>query len=570
MSKWYVLSILTAVMPGCGSQVVEAPCAPREAPAPVPPAAPRNLILMLADGAGPEAYTLARWVKGEQLCADGILTGAVRTYGADSLITDSAPGGTAYATGFKAVDKTIAVGASRVTIEAARPYVGTPNHPTATLLEAALDRGRAVGLVVTSELAHATPAAFSAHVEDRSALTDIAEQQSHLGLDVAFGGGYAQLVPAGTSGGARDDGEDLRAVLRQRGAELVTNQAGLLALTRTPAFGLFAPGPLSPELDRTRLPSEEPSLALMTERALQLLATSHKGRERGFFLFVEGSQIDWGGHQNEPVYVSSELLAFDRAICVARRFVATHPDTLLVIVSDHATGGMSIGLRSQPKYATTDDEPLLGTLRRAQSTSEGLVRHSQAVTTAEEMSQLIESLYGFVPTSAELASLMASLRDPGAQKGTIASILSERAGIGWTTGGHVGHDVFLFAEGPGSPRGLTENALLGRRLAELLGLDLAASTRARFVELTREPRLAAAGFTVRVDRREPKNPVGVVEGPRGRFELPVGKDLLLTGGRTERMPGVTILLGSTESLFAPEAAVLRMLGRPATSATSGN
>ncbi len=525
---------------------------------------------MLADGAGPEAFTLARWVKGEELCADGILTGAVRTYGADSLITDSAPGGSAYATGFKGVDKTIAVGASRVTIEAARPYLGVPNQPAATLLEAALDRGRAVGIVVTSELAHATPAAFSAHTEDRSTLADIAEQQVYLGLDLAFGGGNAQLLPMGGGFGAREDGEDLHAVLRERGTEVVTNQAGLRALTHTPAFGLFAPGPLSPELDRTLLPSEEPSLAFMTERALQLLERSQKGRERGFFLFVEGSQIDWGGHQNEPVYVSSELLAFDAAICVARRFVAAHPDTLLVIVSDHATGGMSIGVRNQPNYATTDDEPLLGTLRRAKSTSEGLVRHSQAVTTAAEMSQLIESLYGFTPTTAELESLMEALRDPSVQKKTIASMLSERAGIGWTTGGHVGHDVFLFAEGPGSPRGLTENALLGRRLAELLGLDLAASTRARFVELTREPRLAQAGFTVRVDRREPKNPVGVVEGPRGRFELPVGKDLLLTAGRTERLPGVTVLIASTEALFAPEAAVLRMLSRSAAIATTGN
>ncbi|MGC4000683.1 MAG: alkaline phosphatase [Anaeromyxobacter sp.] len=140
--------------------------------------------MLLSDGTSPEAWTLARWVKGAPLAVDAILTGAIRTYGADSIITDSAPGASAYSTGYKGTDKAIAIGPYRTTIDAAKTVPSLAYVPLVTVLEAARVKGFATGLIATSNVQHATPAAFSAHVPDRNSYDDIAKQQVYQGMDV--------------------------------------------------------------------------------------------------------------------------------------------------------------------------------------------------------------------------------------------------------------------------------------------------------------------------------------------------------------------------------------------------
>ena len=159
------------------------------------PATAKNVIFLLTDGTGPEAWPLARWVKGSPLAVDGILTGAIRTYGADSIITDSAPGATAYATAFKGTDKGISVAPWNITIDAANADPAGKYKPLATLLEGAKLTGRATGLVATSNVQHATPAAFSSHWHDRANYNEIAEQQVYQGMDVVLSGGAQYLQP---------------------------------------------------------------------------------------------------------------------------------------------------------------------------------------------------------------------------------------------------------------------------------------------------------------------------------------------------------------------------------------
>jgi len=246
------------------------------------PARPRNVVFMIADGFGPASEAMARGANGAPLALDGVLTGAVSTAATDSRVTDSAAGATAYACGLKTVNGAIAV---------------TPaGLPCQTVLEAARDAGLATGLVATSRITHATPAAYAAHVPERADEGEIAAQMAAARVDVLFGGGGRFFVPE-AAGGSRTDGRDLRRELLAQGAVVTTTRAGFDRLRAAPAVALLAPDHMAYEIDRDE--TDEPSLAEMAVKALDLLAASPAGRDRGFFLMVEGSRIDHAGHAND-------------------------------------------------------------------------------------------------------------------------------------------------------------------------------------------------------------------------------------------------------------------------------
>ena len=167
----------------------------------------KNVIFLLSDGTANEAWPLTRWVKGERLASDDILSGAIRTYGADSIITDSAPGATSYATGRKGTDKGIAVYPWNVTITGVDFNPAMQYVPLATVLEGARLTGRATGIVATSNVQHATPADFTAHTHDRNNSTEIGEQQVYQNIDVVLSGGEQYLLPKGVGSGVRIDGK---------------------------------------------------------------------------------------------------------------------------------------------------------------------------------------------------------------------------------------------------------------------------------------------------------------------------------------------------------------------------
>ena len=202
VDKGFSLAVLTALLLAAAVPVTAGP------------SLARNVIFLLTDGTGPEVWPLARWVKGAPLAVDPILSGAVRTYGADSVITDSAPGATAFATGVKGSDKGIAVAPWNITIEAVKADPARQYRPLATLLEGARLTGRATGVIATSNVQHATPAAFSSHWHDRANYNEIAEQQVYQGIDVVLGGGAQYLLPKAVNGGKREDQEDLIEVIR--------------------------------------------------------------------------------------------------------------------------------------------------------------------------------------------------------------------------------------------------------------------------------------------------------------------------------------------------------------------
>ena len=149
----------------------------------------KNVIVLIADGCSGEQYTFARWFKGEALSLDPIRVGAIKTHVADSVVADSAPAASAFATGVRTSDKFISVGPHAETISGVpRPDAELQYKPSATVLEGARLMGKATGIVATSRVTHATPAAYIAHVHDRDMEDDIMEQAVHQNIDVVFGG----------------------------------------------------------------------------------------------------------------------------------------------------------------------------------------------------------------------------------------------------------------------------------------------------------------------------------------------------------------------------------------------
>jgi len=440
-----------ALAPGAAAAQTSAP--------PDATARPRNLILMIPDGCGPAAITLARLVSGRPLVLDSLLVGAVETHSADSHVTDSAAGGTAYATGVKTSNRMVGV--------------DPEGRPLGTLVEAAQARGMATGLVTTADLTDATPAAFVAHIAQRTLQDSIAIQMLGHHVDVMLGGDASRWRPV-SAGGRRRDGRNLFAEHRAHGGTVVTTPAELAAARGLPLLGLFGIGmdQISLEIDRDTL--REPSLAQMTAKALELLGTS----PRGFFLLVEGGRIDDAGHDDDPAGVAREVLGYDRAVRLALAFARRDQRTLIVSVADHETGGLGLGRRrgGVSPYVMRP-ESLLAARASVWRMSGDIMDGGDPVTVAERGT-------GVAPLEDdERAALVAAAAAPDSlrRRGllqALSEIENRRVRVGWSTGGHTAVDVGLYAFGPGRERfiGLHENTDVARLIAELLELDLDAET----------------------------------------------------------------------------------------------
>ncbi len=203
--------------------------------------------------------------------------------------------------------------------------VDVNKQPVTTLLEEAEAKGLATGLVSTSTITHATPASFIAHQPSRNMYEEIAADFLKTDIDVFIGGGLDHFTK-------RKDGRNLVNELKGKGYKVVTNANELANCNTAPVAGLLAPMHLG------RVNERGDVLLDMTRTAIDILDNNKKG----FFLMVEGSQIDWGGHANNTNYIVEEMLDFDKTIGEALKFAATNRETLIVITADHETGGMAI------------------------------------------------------------------------------------------------------------------------------------------------------------------------------------------------------------------------------------
>jgi len=294
--------------------------------------APRSIVLMIADGMGPAQLTALKTTQStlhmERLKTGGLVT----THAADAFVTDSAAAGTALASGHKTNNR--------------RVGQDPDGAPLPTVLEIAAKRGKGTGIVAACSLTHATPAAFLAHVPSRYDDLAIAAQIAGSPADVLIGGGLAYFVPRGHPVSERKDDLDLVAAMRET-KPVVESLEALRVLDNPKAFAAL----LSPK-HIPRAAERDYSLAVLTRHALDALAQ----HPNGFFLMVEGSQIDWAGHQNDLPYLLEEMEDFDEAVGVVMEFAATHPDVLVVVTSDHETGGLVLEDGSVEERTLTDVE----------------------------------------------------------------------------------------------------------------------------------------------------------------------------------------------------------------------
>jgi alkaline phosphatase len=302
----------------------------------------RNVIFCIGDGMGLGQIALASF-KGAGL--DGRLymermpvTGLVRTHSANATVTDSAASGTALASGIKTNNGMIGMAPD-----------GTR---WCTILEAAKAKGMATGLVVTSTISHATPAVFASHVKSRNNQEQIAEQLLANRVNVLFGGGRKYFLPKSDPNSGRKDDKDLIAEAREAGYTYITTGAELQSADPPYVLGLF-------QLDfLTTAPGEEPSLAVLTQKAIETLTRAKRRalfqEKPGFFLMVEGSQIDWACHTNDIKHTIRQTLLFDQAVQAAVDFALRDGHTLVIVTADHETGGLTF---TDPPRRSADPTP---------------------------------------------------------------------------------------------------------------------------------------------------------------------------------------------------------------------
>lgn len=273
----------------------------------------KNIILLIGDGMGIPAVYSAMTVSPTPLNFERFpYTGFSKTYSLDDYITDSAAGGTALSSGKKTNNGVLGQDSS--------------GNKFVSILEIAEQHGLATGLVSTSSITHATPASFIAHVPDRDAYEDIALEFLKTDIDVFIGGGINNFY-------RRADKLNLLDSLKSRGYEVDTTLESILASNSSKLAGLNVP-----MHNPFRLEGRGDMLPQSTKKAIDILSKS----ETGFFLMVEGSQIDWAGHGNQAVNLIDETLDFDKTIGLALDFAAADGNTLVIVTADHETGGVTI------------------------------------------------------------------------------------------------------------------------------------------------------------------------------------------------------------------------------------
>ncbi|KAI9670337.1 MAG: hypothetical protein M1831_006551 [Alyxoria varia] len=488
------------------------------------PSGKRNLVFMVSDGMGPTSLSLTRSFRqydeglsfNDALVLDKYVVGQSRTASSSSLITDSAAGATAFSCGQKSYNGAISV---------------DPDHaPCGTVLEAAKRAGYMTGLVVTTRITDATPACFASHVNMRDEEDRIAEQllgEYPLGrtVDLMLGAGRCHFLPNTAKGSCRDDTRDLVKAAKDKGFKYMDNRkdfdntrfgSGI----KLPLLGLFADHDIPYEVDRRFEKDDYPSLDEMADVALRALHAATRDNDKGFFLMVEGSRIDHAGHANDPVAQVHEVLAYDRAFDTVLNFLKkdTTPG-LLLATSDHETGGLATARQPHefhyPEYLwhpsvlanasrsvewlTGEYEKFLGqdnALKASSATKRAAVKARRSASdssSAEAAADTDSDSDDEGGSSGTEKYLRAALRDhlgiedPTTQEMStlinkphfapyhFATMISSRSQTGWTTHGHSGADVNIYASDPKAVRGVldrnVENIEIGGFMRRWLGVE---------------------------------------------------------------------------------------------------
>lgn len=466
------VGITAAMLAGCGKATVAD--------------APKNVIFFLGDGMGMTTMTAARiYAVGEdgELTMDTLPeTAFVKTFSNDAQVTDSAPSMSAYMTGVKMNNEVLSMSGDTLAKDPLPDANGNKlvnncgsnnGTPATTLIEIAKSQGLSAGVVTTTRVTHATPAATYAHICHRDLENDIAAALvpggtgfntalGASGLEVVLGGGTQFFMPK-EKGGKRSDGRDLIAEMKAKNYAYAGNAAEFKAIDVNGInrmIGLFAASHMSYDLDRD--PAREPSLAEMTSKAMDVLARNPKG----YFLMVEGGRIDHALHETTAKKALQDTVAFDNAIKTAldkaRQSDPELKNTLIVVTADHDHTLVLNGYAKRTGKTSAGSPGVLGVLKNY---FDGSV--------AKDLDGAPFTIIGFGNgenrTQGSRASL-ASLDDTTAGADTYHQEAVIRTGAGSET--HGGTDVFLGAIGKGAENflGTIDNTRVFELVKTAIGL----------------------------------------------------------------------------------------------------
>jgi len=284
---------------------------------------PKNIILLIGDGMGLGQISAGTFANGNTSALENFKTiGLHKPYASDKLITDSAAAATAFACGIKTYNGAIAVDENK--------------NAVPTILEEAESYGKATGLIATSSIVHATPACFIAHNEYRKNYEEIATDFLKTEIDFFVGGGLKHFY--------RRDSDDRNLIKELQGKGYVISdyfQDDLedLSPQSDQNFGYLT-------ADEEPIPTAQGRDYLPTAASMSYPFLKEHS-DKGFFLMIEGSQIDWGGHANNTNYIITEFLEFDKVIQSAFDFAKADGNTLVIVTADHETGGFAIQKESK-------------------------------------------------------------------------------------------------------------------------------------------------------------------------------------------------------------------------------
>jgi len=436
---------------------------------------PKNIIYVISDGMGPSYTAAYRYYMDntktdvvETTIFDQLLVGMSSTYSSGTAkahkrktyVTDSAASATALSTGFKTYNQAIAM--------------SVDEKPLKTIMEYAKELNKTTGLVVTSQINHATPASFVAHNKYRYNYDEIADGyfdnrvNGKFVADLMFGGGQKYFI--------RKD-RDIAKQFVDAGYQLFTDYNQLSQFNRLPALGLFADKGMGFAIDNR----EKFRLSVMTNKALELVNTN----ENGFFLLIEASMVDWCGHDNDIGCAMKEMDDLAKTVELVKGFIDDNPDTLMVMTADHNTGGLSIGANEQYRW----DTQAIKNIRHSMNyvTQELLKNRSQDVKILwqnlvgidiekEQIDAIIQvrddALNAIKKSANEDESVINEVITQERVKigRLLASITAKNTHTGWTSGNHTGGDVQVFAYGHSAAQfnGHQDNIDIAKKLFKLI------------------------------------------------------------------------------------------------------
>lgn len=499
----------------------------------------KNIILMIPDGTSTAVLALQRWYYEHldpqecqaALSFDPYYCGLVRNHCSNSPMPESSASMSAYMTGQLVQGPNLCVyPASTPEKDLIRVNPDSACQPLATVMEGArILAGKSIGAVATVDVTHATPAGTIGHSVSRNSRNIIIDQQASGQMDVLFGGGFKRM------------NDDVRAILEDNGIGYVESDAeAFRKYDGDRLWALFTRGDMSYEMVRDSL--KEPSLAEMTEKAIDILSRNKKG----FFLMVEGSKVDFVAHANDAAGILSEFGAFDRAVAAALDFARKDGNTAVIVVPDHGTAGVNFGDKHYHDYVKKGLDSLMVGLKDIKLTA-SLLEPILRKCPADDIPSLFREKTGIELNRNEYDALLASRGSSEDDymkiaysynlQNEISKIIQKHTHIGFVSGGHTGEDLFLAVYNPNGqqPTGHLKATDLNDYMCRLAGLPVSLDELTSRIYVKHDVLLAGHSYEVEGEGSEAAL---VVDG--GALRIPANRSYVLKGEEKIQLKSVSV------------------------------